>query len=130
MPQSNAPNTALEFAQHHAHMSHLFLHLLRNMRNDYAPRLALPEFADLCPIVCQVLIGHVEGRAMTAADLARFLEMPRSTVMRRLRLLIALGILERHGAQYWLVRTRNGEAFREFWQHLLYVVGEVAKLEH
>ncbi len=126
---TRSPNSALEYPLHHAQMSHLYLHLLRAQRTDYAPELTLPVWNELCPVLCQVLIGHVENRPMTKSDLARFLEMSRRTVGRRLQALIKLGILERHGQTYWLVKTRDGEAFKEFWQHLLHIVEQITKLE-
>ena len=129
-----SPNRDLEYPLHHAQMSHLYLHLIRAMRDDYAPGMSLPEWTGLCAIVCQVLIGHVENRPMSVSDLARFLEMSRTTVLQRLRQLCELGILERHGpnnrSQYWLAHTRNGEAFREWWQHLQFVVDTITKIEN
>src|SRR5215469_8560244 len=47
-----------------------------------------------------VLIGHLEGRPMTASKLAHFVSLPRTTVLRRVDDLIELGHVVKRGQHY------------------------------
>jgi DNA-binding IclR family transcriptional regulator len=49
-----------------------------------------------------VAVGHLEGKAHTVASLARFLNAPRTTVIRALNLRIAAGTVVRRGTRYYL----------------------------
>jgi len=41
-----------------------------------------------------IIIGHADGKPMTATDISNYIGMPRTTVLRRLNLLIANNIVE------------------------------------
>jgi predicted transcriptional regulator len=47
-----------------------------------------------------VVIGHLRGRPMTTRRIARYIGMPRTTVLRRLQLLLRLGYVRREGRAY------------------------------
>jgi IclR helix-turn-helix domain len=47
-----------------------------------------------------VVIGHLSGRPMTTRRIARFIGMPRTTVLRRLQLLLRLDYVRREGRIY------------------------------
>ena len=49
-----------------------------------------------------VVIGHLSGRPMTTRRIARFIGMPRTTVLRRLQLLLRLDYVRREGRAYLL----------------------------
>lgn len=69
---------------------------------------------DLTLIGAAVLVGHLEGRLPTASTLARYLEMPRTSVLRKLRTLIAMGVVEAlpHG-EYRLIGAKFGRKTKE-----------------
>jgi predicted transcriptional regulator len=47
-----------------------------------------------------VVIGHLRGRPMTTRRIARYIGMPRTTVLRRLQLLLRLDYVRREGRAY------------------------------
>jgi hypothetical protein len=49
-----------------------------------------------------VVIGHAEKRPMTASNIASYSDLPRTTVLRKLNLMMMAGIIERKGHQYCL----------------------------
>jgi IclR helix-turn-helix domain len=49
-----------------------------------------------------VVIGHLSGRPMTTRRIARFIGMPRTTVLRRLQLLLRLDYVRRERRAYLL----------------------------
>jgi hypothetical protein len=53
-----------------------------------------------------VAIGHAEGRPMNATKVAHYLDMPRTTVLRKLEELVELGLLERTGTYYYISEQR------------------------
>jgi len=57
-------------------------------------------------VAVAVMLGHAEGRAMTAQELATALNMPRTSVLRRLDALIERGFIERIDDRYYLSRKR------------------------
>jgi hypothetical protein len=57
-------------------------------------------------IACVVMIGHAEGRPMTANKIALYLGMPRTTVLRKLAKLLRLNIVLRSGAKYFVSPAR------------------------
>lgn len=79
-------------------------------RADFAGRL------DALMVACAVTIGHAEGRPMGATKIAAYLELPRTTVLRRLAELIAAGAIARDGTRYVVSASRmeavNTETFR------------------
>ena len=46
-------------------------------------------------IVCAVLVGDLEGRPMTSTKIADYAGIPRATVIRRLRSIVASGAMSR-----------------------------------
>jgi biotin operon repressor len=57
-------------------------------------------------VACCVGIGHAESRPMGAQKIAHYLGMPRTTVMRKLENLIAIGAIERSGNNYYISESR------------------------
>src|SRR5438046_866123 len=47
-----------------------------------------------------VLLGEVEGRTRTASDIARMLNIPRATAIRKLGDLVERGVIFRRGTHY------------------------------
>jgi DNA-binding transcriptional ArsR family regulator len=49
-----------------------------------------------------VAIGDLEHRPMSASDIAAYIDMPRTTVQRKLKQLVRRDIVTRHGTKFWL----------------------------
>ena len=60
-------------------------------------------------VAAAVLVGHIEGRAMSASKIAHYVALPRTTVIRRLDELVRRGVIERRGRVYCLLPARNRE---------------------
>jgi DNA-binding IclR family transcriptional regulator len=71
---------------------------------------------NLCLVCEAVLLGHAEGRALTATEIANYLDMPRPSVHRRLDRLIELEMIVRTGDQYYLEpdRAKNVPHLKRF----------------
>ena len=52
------------------------------------------------------MLGHSEGHPMTASQLASYIKMPRTSVLRRLDALLALGLIQRIEGRYYLETAR------------------------
>jgi predicted transcriptional regulator len=53
-----------------------------------------------------VVIGQAESRPMTAHKIAQYVGAPRTTVIRRLDNLVALGAIVRRGTRYYMTTER------------------------
>jgi hypothetical protein len=49
-----------------------------------------------------ITLGHLEGRPFNASNLSEYLDIPRTTVIRKLRWLIEEGFIEQKGRTYYL----------------------------
>lgn len=77
------------------------LSLLRIVHRTYmGEHRSLGRDVDTMLVCIAVYVGHIEGRPMTANKLAHFLEMPRSTVLRRLAYLRKVGDIRRMDSEY------------------------------
>ncbi len=65
--------------------------------------------------VC-VLIGEFEDRPMTMSDIANYIDMPRTTVRRKLEKLILYGVVQLNGTRYTLVRHNRRASYAD--EHL------------
>ena len=63
---------------------------------------------NLTLVAVAVMLGHAEGHAMNASELSVCLTMPRTSVLRRLDILIERGLIERIDDQYYLHKNRAG----------------------
>jgi len=52
-----------------------------------------------------VMIGHMEGKPMTASKIAHYLALPRTTVLRKLEILTEVGVIERRRRVYYVCNT-------------------------
>ncbi|MBR0747404.1 helix-turn-helix transcriptional regulator [Bradyrhizobium japonicum] len=53
-------------------------------------------------VAVAAMLGHAEGRPMNASEIAARLHMPRTSVMRRLKVLLEQGLLQRIEDRYYL----------------------------
>jgi IclR helix-turn-helix domain len=97
----------LLYGHERARVARLALSLLRTVRNAYTPDLTLAEASEFLFLMMHLFIGHAQGKPLSASRLARIAEMPRTTVLRRLAMLIELGYLERIGNRYYLTAKSN-----------------------
>src|SRR6476620_11536614 len=93
---------ALQYGRERALLGRSLLNFMRIARDAHAPDLTLGEVGDLLFTAIEVFIGHAFERPMGLNDLARNLEMPRSTVRRKLQRLIEIGLVERIDRRYYM----------------------------
>ncbi len=131
MPHDDQPIHPLPYGRERAQIARLLLALTRTSRNAIAPHMTLHEWSEYIAIGCQVLIGHAQGKPQTASQIARFLEMPRATVLRRLKALATMGILTRIGTRYYLGNAKaiTHEHVREHLRNLRVVCVELFNLD-
>src|SRR5262245_22538487 len=67
------------------------LGILRVVRNTYFPQYRISDVIENIYVALPVFIAHVAGRPATASKIARALEMPRNTTVRKLDWLIREG---------------------------------------
>ena len=67
------------------------LGILRVVRNTYFPQYRLSDVIENIYVALPVFIAHVAGKPCTASQVARALEMPRNTTVRKLDWLIREG---------------------------------------
>lgn len=58
--------------------------------------------ANLALVAVAVMLGHADGRPMTASQIASYVQMPRTSVLRRLDALLAHGLIRRIKRKYYL----------------------------
>src|SRR5438046_1496292 len=76
----------------------------------FAPGKEPPECdCNLTLVAVTVMLGHAEGRAMNVSQIAARLRMPRTTVIRRLRTLVARGLIVADKGRYYLEPVRAAD---------------------
>lgn len=65
-------------------------------------RLGRVHSIDTMLISAAIVIGDAAGKPKNATDIARLLDLPRPTVVRKLAVLIKAGLAERRGTRYHL----------------------------
>ena len=81
-------------------IARLFFEMTRVIHKTYMPDTRFGTFLDLVPVGYAIFLGQAEGRPMGLTGLARFLDIPRSSVQRRIDVLIERGIVERRALKY------------------------------
>ena len=81
-------------------IARLFFEMTRVIHKTYMPDTRFGTFLDLVPVGYAIFLGQAEGRPMGLTGLARFLDIPRSSVQRRIDMLIEQGIVERRALKY------------------------------
>jgi hypothetical protein len=83
-----------------------YIDLTRRFRQSFhqATKGVYEERVDceLFLVVSAVVVGHAEDKPMSATKIAHYLELPRTTVLRKLEQLVISGAFERHGNSYML----------------------------
>lgn len=79
-------------------------------------------------LIAAVYVGQMEGRPMTAYKLAQFCGITRPTVVRKIRELVAAGLLEMHeGVPRVPVHIIEGEAFAANVTELAALINKAAR---
>jgi DNA-binding IclR family transcriptional regulator len=57
-------------------------------------------------VACAVVVGHAERRPMNATKISLYVDLPRTTVLRKLEQLIEHGVVVKHGLNYCIAPER------------------------
>lgn len=95
-------------------VNRLLTAITRASARVYYPDLPLPEGRDMMLIGAGIAIGHMSGKPVTLAALARWTEMPAPTLKRKLATLTARGYVVRQNHHYYLNEDRvNSDDFEK-----------------
>jgi hypothetical protein len=83
------------------------LGILRVVRNTYFPHYRVSDVIENIYVALPVFIAHVAGKPCTASQVARALEMPRNTAVRKLDWLMKEGYVMRRGTKYCMTEKIN-----------------------
>jgi hypothetical protein len=83
------------------------LGILRVVRNTYFPQYRVSDVIENIYVALPVFLAHVAGKPCTASQVARALEMPRNTTVRKLDWLISEGYVARRGTKYCMTEKVN-----------------------
>ena len=93
------PLCPIQYGWQRAAHAQTVLGILRVFRSTYYPQQRLSDVIENLYVSLPVFIAHVAGRPATASQIARALEMPRNTAVRKLDWLIREGYITRRGTK-------------------------------
>ena len=94
----------MQFRQEHLIISRLCMEMARWFgQGTYANDERRTEKCEYAQIISALMIGHIEERPFCSSKLATYLDMPRSSVTRKLAKLVKEGIVKRNGRHFCLV---------------------------
>lgn len=107
-PTPEALPIPLAIAEGRRALSQMYIDLTLAFYATIFPLDQLPDETDanLSLVAVAVMLGHAEARPMTSSCIAARLKMPRSSVLRRLDLLIKHGLIRRIKDKYYLEPER------------------------
>jgi hypothetical protein len=97
----------VQYGWQRAAHAHTILSILRVVRNTYFPQYRVSDVIENIYVALPVFIAHVAGKPATASQVARALEMPRNTTVRKLDWLIKEGYVTRRGRKYCMTEKVN-----------------------
>jgi hypothetical protein len=97
----------VQYGWQRASHAHTVLSILRVVRNTYFPHYRISDVIENIYVALPVFIAHVAGKPCSASQVARALEMPRNTAVRKLDWLIREGYVMRHGTKYCMTDKIN-----------------------
>jgi predicted transcriptional regulator len=89
-------------AKHRALIAQTMIDLVKTVRSG---RMSKVRSIESVIISAAVVVGHAAGRPRTASDIARALDIPRVTVIRKLAELVRDGLIDRQGSRYFMVEN-------------------------
>ena len=101
------PMCPIQYGSQRAAHAHTILSILRVFRSTYYPQHRLSDVIENMYVALPVFIAHVAGRPATASQIARTLEMPSNTAVRKLDWLIRKGYITRRGTKYCMTDKVN-----------------------
>jgi len=97
------PHRQFPMARERLLVARTIIEITKVLQRTYAnPGEPLGATRELLFVGMCVFIGHLENRPMSASKVARFLEIPRTTALRRLHKLIKRGLVRRSGRFYYV----------------------------
>jgi biotin operon repressor len=102
----------------------LVIDLLRTLHGSYAPPgEPFGTRIETFFIAACVAIGDIEGKPFSAAKIAAYMRVPRTTVIRRLNRLQSWGLIDRRGRHYYLhEKTLNSLIGMRSYQHVRHIL--------
>jgi len=97
----------VQYGWQRAAHAHTILSILRVVRNTYFPQYRVSDVIENIYVALPVFIAHVAGKPATASQVARSLEMPRNTAVRKLVWLMKEGYVMRRGTKYCMTEKIN-----------------------
>jgi CRP-like cAMP-binding protein len=101
------PWRKLAHRRERARVYKLMLEMARVMQESAFDGLSFGSTIDAVFVGCCVGLGHAEDRPMTATKISHYLNMPRTTVLRKLDELIAVNAVKRVGNFYLVADERH-----------------------
>jgi len=98
----------IAFSEGRFAMSRMYIDFTLAIHTSIYPPGKVPKDPDchLTMLAAAVMEGHAEGRPRTASQLAKRVNMPNTSVLKRLNRLIAHGLIVRIGRKYYLEPER------------------------
>jgi hypothetical protein len=94
----------MKYGSERAIISHFVIDLLRNIHEAYAPRdVRFGATIETFYIGLCLLFGDVERRPFKVSKVADYMNLPRTTVIRRLEVLKKWKLIERRGTHYYVL---------------------------
>jgi biotin operon repressor len=102
----------------------LVIDLLRTLHGSYAPPgEPFGTRIETFFIAACVAIGDIEGKPFSAAKIAAYMRVPRTTVIRRLNRLQSWGLIDRRGRHYYMhEKTLNSLIGMRSYQHVRHIL--------
>jgi hypothetical protein len=97
----------VQYGWQRASHAYTILGILRVVRNTYFPQYRVSDVIENIYVALPVFIAHVAGKPCTASQVARALEMPRNTAVRKLDWLMKEGYVMRFGTKYCMTEKVN-----------------------
>ena len=107
----------------------LVIDLLRSVHGSYAPPgEAFGTRIETFFIAGCVAIGDLEGKPFSVAKIAAYMRVPRTTVIRRLKVLQSWGLIDRQGRRYYLhEKTLNSLMGMRSYQQVRRILSEATE---
>jgi hypothetical protein len=83
-------------------VANLYIRIARDLQKAYLPHERFGTTLDAFSICVVLLVARAEGTPMTASRIARVLDTPRTTVLRKLEFLCEHHMVEKQGSAYTL----------------------------
>lgn len=122
--------TSLAHSRERHVIAKLFIDLTNEMRKSLVSE-KIPKrdtsVGTLLQVGAAIVVGHAEGRPMTVTKIAHYVDLPRSTVQRKLEQLLALGIIVRRGNAYFISQSRASDVSPDYVKRSVRIITEAAK---